>query len=85
MKAARATPRRLQVLPHLGEFPGPQSILVLDNAVVHWFPGMQDLVESRGARLIYLPTYSYDFNPIEMAFSKVKATVMRHRDFGRCE
>ena len=71
--------------PHLGEFPLAQSILVLDSAVVHWFPGMQDLVGSIGACLIYPPTYSYDFSPIEVAFSKVKVTVMRYRDFGRCE
>ena len=38
--------------------------------------GLAELVEARGARLLYLPPYSPDFNPIELAFSKLK-TVLR--------
>ncbi len=34
---------------------------------------MQDAIEAAGARLLYLPSYSPDFNPIEQAFAKLKA------------
>ena len=35
--------------------------------------GVRQAIEGAGARLLYLPSYSPDFNPIEMAFSKLKA------------
>ena len=38
----------------------------------HKVAGLAELVEARGARLLYLPPYSPDFNPIELAFSKLK-------------
>jgi transposase len=36
-------------------------------------PGVREAVEAAGARLLYLPPYSPDFNPIEFAFAKLKA------------
>ena len=36
---------------------------------------MRELIEERGCELIYLPSYSPDFNPIEEAFSKIKGMV----------
>jgi hypothetical protein len=62
---------------HLQAFPAPRSVLVLDNAAVHWAPELVDLVEARGARVVYLPAYSYDKMPIEKAFSKAKAQLQR--------
>ena len=38
---------------------------------------MRELIERRGAELVYLPPYSPDFNPIEEAFSKIKRLVHR--------
>jgi transposase len=38
------------------------------------------LLNQSGARLIYLPPYSPDFNPIEEAFSSIKAFLRRHED-----
>ena len=49
-----------------------QDIVILDNAKAHLVEGVRELIESRGARLLYLPPYSPDFNPIELAWSKVK-------------
>ena len=45
---------------------------MLDNLRVHKTAGLAELVEARGARLLYLPPYSPDFTPIELAFSKLK-------------
>ena len=48
------------------------DVVVLDNLPAHQVAGLADLVAARGARLLYLPPYSPDFNPIELAFSKLK-------------
>ena len=45
---------------------------MLDKLPAHKVAGLAELVEARGARLLYLPPYSPDFNPIELAFSKLK-------------
>jgi transposase len=50
----------------------PGDVVVLDNLPAHKGAGLAQLVEARGARLLYLPPYSPDFNPIELAFSKLK-------------
>ena len=44
----------------------PGDILLLDNLPAHKVAGVEMLVQARGARLIYLPPYSSDFNPIEL-------------------
>ena len=49
------------------------GIVVMDNLASHKVVGVRELIEAAGARLLYLPPYSPDFNPIEMAFSKLKA------------
>ena len=67
----------VHVLPHLQPWPHARSVVVLDNAVVHWAPEVRQLVEERGARVLYLPAYSYDLMPIEHAFSKAKAELER--------
>ena len=50
----------------------PGDVVVLDNLPAHKVAGLAELVEARGARLLYLPPYSPDFNPIELAFGKLK-------------
>ena len=52
---------------------GPGDIVVMDNLPVHKVAGVQQAIEAVGATLLYLPPYSPDLNPIEMAFSKLKA------------
>jgi len=54
----------------------PGQLLVMDNLPAHKSAQIDRLVESTGARVLRLPPYSPDFNPIEMAISKVK-TVLR--------
>jgi transposase len=48
------------------------QVVVLDNLSAHKSSEVDRLIESAGARVMRLPPYSPDFNPIEMAFSKVK-------------
>jgi transposase len=48
------------------------DVVVLDNAKAHKDPRVRVIVEQRGAVLQYLPPYSYDFNPIEPAWSLTK-------------
>lgn len=50
----------------------PGHVVILDNLGAHKVDGVRELVESRGACLLYLPPYSPDFNPIEQAWSKLK-------------
>ena len=51
----------------------PGDIAVMDNLPSHKVSGVKQAIEAAGATLLYLPPYSPDFNPIEMAFSKLKA------------
>ena len=51
----------------------PGDTVVMDNLPAHKVDGVREAIEQAKARLLYLPPYSPDFNPIEMAFSKLKA------------
>jgi len=51
----------------------PGDVVVLDNLAVHKQPAVRAAIEGVGAHLRFLPPYSPDFNPIEMAFAKLKA------------
>ena len=48
------------------------QIVVMDNLGAHRPKRVRDLIEERGCELIYLPSYSPDYNPIEEAFAKIK-------------
>ena len=77
----------------------PGQIVVLDNLSVHKSARAKALIEAAGCQLLFLPTYSPDFNPIEQAFAKIKQLLRRvgallggrrgrgwgspHRDHGR--
>lgn len=50
----------------------PGDIVVMDNLPPHKLPVVRKAIETAGAELKLLPPYSPDFNPIEMAFSKIK-------------
>jgi transposase len=50
----------------------PGDVVVLDNLKPHYVRGVQEAVEERQARLLYLPPYSPDLSPIEPCWSKVK-------------
>jgi transposase len=49
----------------------------MDNLSVHKVAGVREAIEAAGARVLYLPPYSPDFNPIEVAFSKLKALLRK--------
>ena len=51
----------------------PGDIVVMDNLPAHKRAQIRSRDRDAGARLIYLPPYSPDLNPIEMAFAKLKA------------
>ena len=57
----------------MNKWPLPNSVLVINNASIHRVDGIREMVQEHGARLVYLPAYSPDFNPIELAFSSIKA------------
>lgn len=51
----------------------PGDVVIMDNLSSHKAPAVREMIEAVGANLLYLPPYSPDFNPIEQAFSKLKA------------
>ena len=51
----------------------PNSVVILDNPSIHHTDGVVQTLQSIGVLVHFLPPYSPDFNPIEVAFSKVKA------------
>lgn len=55
----------------------PGDIVVMDNLSAHKVDGVRAAIEAAGAQLIYLPPYSPDLNPIELAFSKLKALLRK--------
>jgi transposase len=52
-------------------------IVVMDNLAAHRIAGVRTAIEAAGARLLLLPPYSPDFNPIENAFAKLKAILRK--------
>jgi transposase len=55
----------------------PGDVVILDNLPAHKVAGVCEAVERAGARLLFLPPYSPDFNPIENAFAKLKALLRK--------
>lgn len=55
----------------------PGDIVILDNLSSHKRLAAREIIEAVGARLMFLPPYSPDFNPIEKAFSKLKALLRK--------
>ncbi len=53
------------------------QVLIMDKLPAHKPNRMRELIEARGCELLYLPSYSPDYNPIEEAFSKIKEILRR--------
>ncbi len=69
-----------QLLPLCNPYPGPRSVIIMDNASVH--QSCQQVIvtacRNRGVWVRFLPPYSPDFNPIEESFSDLKSFIRRH-------
>ncbi len=55
----------------------PGDVVIMDNLGVHKSTPVKDAIEAVGARLLFLPPYSPDLNPIENAFAKLKALLRK--------
>ncbi len=55
----------------------PHQIVILDNLSVHKQTHVREAIEAVGARVLFLPSYSPDFNPIEMVISAIKQVLRR--------
>ena len=55
----------------------PGDIVIMDNLSAHKVDGIRQAIEARGAKLVYLPPYSPNLNPIEQLFAKLKALLRK--------
>lgn len=55
----------------------PGDVVIMDNLGSHKVAGIREAIEAAGARPLYRPPYSPDFNPIEQAFAKLKALLRK--------
>jgi len=53
------------------------DVVILDNVPTHKVEAARLAIEARGAQMLFLPPYSPDMNPIELAFSKLKALLRK--------
>jgi transposase len=67
-----------KLVPLLNPWPLPRSIVVLDNAKIHLYKELETIIHQCGARLIYLPPYSPQLNPIEVCFGNLKRWIQKH-------
>jgi transposase len=67
-----------QLLPLMGTWPEPKSVLVMDNASFHHTKRIKQMCRDVSVKLVYLLPYSPDFNPIEEFFAKLKAFIKRN-------
>ena len=74
------------LLPHLLPFNGISrySIVVMDNATIHYAGEVVQLIEQAGVLVNYLPPYSPNLNPIKEAFSNVKSVLNRNEANWNC-
>jgi transposase len=56
------------------------DIVVMDNLPAHKVAGVVEAIEGAGARILYLPPYSPDLNPIEQVFAKLKALLRKAKE-----
>jgi transposase len=54
------------------------DLVILDHLATHKIRGVREAIQSRGARLLYLPPYSPDCNPIEPMWRKIKQILRSH-------
>lgn len=57
-----------------------EQVVIMDNCSIHKAPKVKQLIESVSCRLIYLPPYSPDLNPIENYWSVMKSNIKKIRN-----
>lgn len=62
-----------QLLHQCGRWPEPKPVLEMDNASFHYIERIKQMCADAGVKLVYLPPYSPDLNPIEEFFAELKA------------
>ena len=67
-----------QLLEHCGRWPEPKSVIVMDNASFHHTERLDAMCSAAGVKLVYLPPYSPDLNPIEEFFGELKRFIRRN-------
>lgn len=67
-----------QLLRHCNRWPEPRSVIIMDNASFHRTERVKQMCLSAGVKLLYLPPYSADLNPIEEFFAELKQFI-KHR------
>jgi transposase len=67
-----------ELLSHCGKWPEPKSVIVMDNASFHRIERVEQLCRKAGVKLMYLPPYSPDLNPIEEFFAELKAFIKKN-------
>ena len=65
----------------MNPYPGPNSVIVLDNAKIHHDEGLIEYLQAFGIRVEFLPPYSPDLNPIESSFSVIKSFLKKNQDY----
>jgi transposase len=66
-----------QLLHHYRPYPELNSVLIMDNASFHHGERIEQLCREAGVKLLYLPRYSPDLNPIEEFFAELKAFIKK--------
>lgn len=62
---------------HLGVHLGPGKFVIMDNVPIHHVTHIKKLIESTGARVVFLPQYHPELNPIEMMWEKIKPSIRK--------
>jgi transposase len=65
------------ILVYCEPYPGRCSVIVMDNAAVHMKLLISAACQERGVIVIYLPPYSFDFNPIELVFNTALSKLLK--------
>ena len=65
----------------MNPYPGPNSVIILDNAKIHHNEDLIEYLQAFGIHVEFLSPYSPDLNPIETAFSVMKSFLKNNRDF----
>src|SRR5687767_9861373 len=65
----------------MNPYPGKNSVIIMDNTCIYHDEELVKSIEKVGCKILYLPPYSPDLNPIETAFLSLKNWLKRYRDF----